>query len=196
MKKYLALSLSMLLVFVLCAPLCAMAKSETDDANAFVSAYPESTMERYVCAKAVQNNTTFEEEMKKELSEVVPLSIDEMIAYRTQSGRAGRIETNLCVLYPVITTEAKVVVNQVTGQVVRVLDFGFPYASVENQDATWNGGGFNVDRLSATSCRISAIGQFFINNGSRLTVGEDILSYPMDLGAKTVVLNIVTRLYW
>lgn len=115
MKKYLALSLSMLLVFVLCAPLCAMAKSETDDANAFVLAYPESTMERYVCAKAVQNNTTFEEEMKKELSEVVPLSIDEKIAYRTQSGRAGRIETNLSVLYPVITTEAKVVVNQVTG---------------------------------------------------------------------------------
>lgn len=81
--------------------------------------------------------------------------------------------------YPMIATEARVVVNIRTGLVTKVEDFGSPYAFVYGQDSSWFCGVFNINKVSDTSARISTTGQFFVNNES-LTTGGDIISVAIN----------------
>lgn len=161
----------------------------------YLKTLPKNSIQRYAYSKALENNTAYDYELKKAKDACVPLSIDEYIDYRTKEATAGTISTNLGTMYPYICSEARVVVNATNGRVVRVEDFGAPYADVYNQNATWTGGGFNIDRQNDTSARFSSTGQFFIDNGN-LTVNYDIVSITSNLGGKTRVFTISTYINW
>lgn len=156
---------------------------------------PENSIERYAYSKAIENCTSFDYELRKEKDTIVPLANDEYVTYRTKTVRAGQINGAGSVFYPIISTEAKVLVNRSSGAAIEVIDFGAPYCGVEDYYANWSGGGFNINRTSSVSARISTTGQFTIDCGS-IGIGGDIISWSANIGAKTRVMTISANMRW
>lgn len=155
-----------------------------------------NSIERYVYAKALAEDKDYKSLLSQEIHDNKLLRApDEYIDYVTKSVTSGKISTNLGQLSTTITTEAKVVRSRHTGRILRVENFGSPYASVRGYSSDFRHGGFNINRTSPTSARFSATGQFFIDGGS-FSVGGDIVSYSVNLGAKTRVLTVVANMSW
>lgn len=156
--------------------------------------FKQNSMERYVYSKAIANGTSFEQELRKEKSSALPLAKDEYIDYKTKSATVGKIPTNLGILEPIISTEAKVVVHRGTGKIIRVEDFGTPYITTGSSAVVWKSGAFNVHRQSEVCARFSATGQFSINDVP-LCVGFDL--FPAGyLNRKTEVMTLSCNLGW
>ena len=197
MKKRIAFFTSVMLVVLLSA-LSVFAFDSQSEGEANISQidkFPKNSIERYAYSKAVTNHTSFKDELKKARTDVVPLSNDEYVTYRTKGSKATGISTNKGVLNSYIYTEAKVVVNRLTGRVTRVIDFGAPYASISSYSSEWRGGGFNINRVSVTSARFSTTGQFIIH-GLGFTVGYSIISVTANTGAVTEVMTLSTTIKW
>lgn len=156
--------------------------------------FPQNSMERYAYSKALINETTLEEELLKEENSRLSLTADEYIDYKTQSVPTESIPTDFGTLHPVISTEVKVVVSRKTGKVVRVEDIGTPHVSVGNDDVTWQGGDFTIDRTGDRDIRLSSTGQFFVHDHS-VSVGLDIVS-PKNFVRRTKVMTISCHLGW
>lgn len=197
MKKSIAFFSAAMLVVLLSA-LSVFAFDSKDEGEANISQidkFQKDSIERYAYSKAVTNHTSFKDELKKAKNDVVPLSNDEYVTYRTKGSKATGISTNRGVLDSYIYTEAKVVVNRLTGNEARVIDFGAPYASISSYSSEWRGGGFNVNRVSDTSARFSTTGQFIIH-GPGFTVGYSIISVTANTGAVTEVMTLSTTIKW
>lgn len=197
MKKSIAFFSAVMLVVLLSA-LSVFAFDSKDEGEANISQidkFQKDSIERYAYSKAVTNHTSFKDELKKAKNDVVPLSNDEYVTYRTKDSKATGISTNRGVLDSYIYTEAKVVVNRLTGNEARVIDFGAPYASISSYSSEWRGGGFNVNRVSDTSARFSTTGQFIIH-GLGFTVGYSIISVTANTGAVTEVMTLSTTIKW
>lgn len=186
------------MLVVLLSALSVFAFDSKDEGEANISQidkFQKDSIERYAYSKAVTNHTSFKDELKKAKNDVVPLSNDEYVTYRTKGSKATGISTNRGVLDSYIYTEAKVVVNRLTGNEARVIDFGAPYASISSYSSEWRGGGFNVNRVSDTSARFSTTGQFIIH-GLGFTVGYSIISVTANTGAVTEVMTLSTTIKW
>ena len=197
MKKSIAFFSAVMLVVLLSA-LSVFAFDSKDEGEANITQidkFQKDSIERYAYSKAVTNHTSFKDELKKAKNDVVPLSNDEYVTYRTKGSKATGISTNRGVLDSYIYTEAKVVVNRLTGNEARVIDFGAPYASISSYSSEWRGGGFNVNRVSDTSARFSTTGQFIIH-GLGFTVGYSIISVTANTGAVTEVMTLSTTIKW
>ena len=197
MKKSIAFFSAVMLVVLLSA-LSVFAFDSKDEGEANISQidkFQKDSIERYAYSKAVTNHTSFKDELKKAKNDVVPLSNDEYVTYRTKGSKATGISTNKGVLESYIYTEAKVVVNRLTGNEARVIDFGAPYASISSYSSEWRGGGFNVNRVSDTSARFSTTGQFIIH-GPGFTVGYSIISVTANTSAVTEVMTLSTTIKW
>lgn len=197
MKKSIAFFSAVMLVVLLSA-LSVFAFDSKDEGEANISQidkFPKNSIERYAYSKAVTNHTSFKDELKKAKNDVVPLSNDEYVTYRTKGSKATGISTNRGVLDSYIYTEAKVVVNRLTGNEARVIDFGAPYASISSYSSEWRGGGFNINRVSDTSARFSTTGQFIIH-GPGFTVGYSIISVTANTSAVTEVMTFSTTIKW
>ena len=197
MRKSIAFFSTVMLVVLLSA-LSVFAFDSKDEGEANISQidkFPKNSIERYAYSKAVTNHTSFKDELKKAKTDVVPLSNDEYVTYRTKGSKATGISTNRGVLNSYIYTEAKVVVNRLTGRATRVIDFGAPYASISSYSSEWRGGGFNINRVSDTSARFSTTGQFIIH-GPGFTVGYSIISVTANTGAVTEVMTLSTTIKW
>lgn len=197
MKKSIAFFTTVMLVVLLSA-LSVFAfdsQSEGEPNISQIDKFPKNSIERYAYSKAVTNHTSFKDELEKAKTDVVPLSNDEYVTYRTKGSKATGISTNKGVLNSYIYTEAKVVVNRLTGRATRVIDFGAPYASISSYSSEWRGGGFNINRVSDTSARFSTTGQFIIH-GPGFTVGYSIISVTANTGAVTEVMTLSTNIKW
>lgn len=186
------------MLVVLLSALSVFAFDSKDEGEANISQidkFPKNSIERYAYSKAVTNHTSFKDELKKAKNDVVPLSNDEYVTYRTKGSKATGISTNRGVLDSYIYTEAKVVVNRLTGNEARVIDFGAPYASISSYSSEWRGGGFNINRVSDTSARFSTTGQFIIH-GPGFTVGYSIISVTANTSAVTEVMTLSTTIKW
>lgn len=186
------------MLVVLLSALSVFAFDSKDEGEANISQidkFPKNSIERYAYSKAVTNHTSFKDELKKAKTDVVPLSNDEYVTYRTKGSKATGISTNKGVLESYIYTEAKVVVNRLTGRATRVIDFGAPYASISSYSSEWRGGGFNINRVSDTSARFSTTGQFIIH-GPGFTVGYSIISVTANTSAVTEVMTLSTTIKW
>lgn len=188
---------SAVMLVVLLSALSVFAFDSKDEGEANISQidkFPKNSIERYAYSKAVTNHTSFKDELKKAKNDVVPLSNDEYVTYRTKGSKATGISTNRGVLDSYIYTEAKVVVNRLTGNEARVIDFGAPYASISSYSSEWRGG-FNINRVSDTSARFSTTGQFIIH-GPGFTVGYSIISVTANTSAVTEVMTLSTTIKW
>ena len=197
MKKSIAFLTTVMLVVLLSA-LSVFAFDSQSEGEANISQiykFPKDSIERYAYSKAVTNHTSFKDELKNAKTDVVPLSNDEYVTYRTKGSKATGISTNKGVLDSYIYTEAKVVVSRLTGRATRVIDFGAPYASIPSYTNEWRGGGFNINRASDTSARFSTTGQFIIH-GPGFTVGHSIISVTVNTGAVTEVMTLSTTIKW
>lgn len=197
MKRSIAFFATVMLVVLLSA-LSVFAFDSKDEGEANISQidkFPKDSIERYAYSKAVTNHTSFKAELKKAKTDVVPLSNDEYVTYRTKGSKATSISTNKGALNSYIYTEAKVVVSRLTGRTTRVIDFGAPYASISSYSNEWRGGGFNINRESKTFARFSTTGQFIIY-GSGFTVGYSIISVTANTGAVTEVMTLATTIKW
>lgn len=197
MKKSIAFFSAVMLVVLLSA-LSVFAFDSKDEGEANISQidkFQKDSIERYAYSKAVTNHTSFKDELKKAKNDVVPLSNDEYVTYRTKGYKATGISTNRGVLDSYIYTEAKVVVNRLTGNEARVIDFGAPYASISSYSSEGRGGGFNINRVSDTSARFSTTGQFIIH-GPGFTVGYSIISVTANTSAVTEVMTLSTTIKW
>ncbi len=197
MKRSIAFFATVMLVVLLSA-LSVFAFDSQSDGEANISQidkFPKDSIERYAYSKAVTNHTSFTDELKKAKTDVVPLSNDEYVTYRTKGSKATSISTNKGDLDSYIYTEAKVVVSRLTGRTIRVIDFGAPYASISSYSNEWRGGGFNINRESNTFARFSTTGQFIIH-GSGFTVGYSIISVTANTGAVTEVMTLATTIKW
>lgn len=197
MKKSIAFFSAVMLVVLLSA-LSVFAFDSKDEGEANISQidkFQKDSIERYAYSKAVTNHTSFKDELKKAKNDVVPLSNDEYVTYRTKGSKATGISTNRGVLDSYIYTEAKVVVNRLTGNEARVIDFGAPYASISSYSSEWRGGGYNINRVSDTSARFSTTGQFIIH-GPGFTVGYSIISVTANTSAVTEVMTLSTTIKW
>ncbi len=197
MKRSIAFFATVMLVVLLSA-LSVFAFDSQSDGEANISQidkFPKDSIERYAYSKAVTNHTSFTDELKKAKTDVVPLSNDEYVTYRTKGSKATSISTNKGALDSYIYTEAKVVVSRLTGRTTRVIDFGAPYASISSCSNEWRGGGFNINRESNTFARFSTTGQFIIH-GSGFTVGYSIISVTANTGAVTEVMTLATTIKW
>lgn len=197
MKRSIAFFATVMLVVLLSA-LSVFAFDSKDEGEANISQidkFPKDSIERYAYSKAVTNHTSFKDELQKAKTDVVPLSNDEYVTYRTKGSKATSISTNKGALDSHIYTEAKVVVSRLTGRTTRVIDFGAPYASISSYSNEWRGGGFNINRESNTFARFSTTGQFIIH-GSGFTVGYSIISVTANTGAVTEVMTLATTIKW
>lgn len=197
MKRSIAFFATVMLVVLLSA-LSVFAFDSKDEGEANISQidkFPKNSIERYAYSKAVTNHTSFKDELKKAKTDVVPLSNDEYVTYRTKGSKATSISTNKGALDSYIYTEAKVVVSRLTGRTTRVIDFGAPYASISSYSNEWRGGGFNINRESNTFARFSTTGQFIIH-GSGFKLGYSIISVTANTGAVTEVMTLATTIKW
>lgn len=115
--------------------------------------------------------------------------------YVTKSSPQEKIPSKIGQVSFRITTEARVLRSKDTGKILKVEDFGSPYASISGFQSEFQHGGFSIDRTSPKSARFSARGQFIISKPSFL-VGGDIISYPMDFKVKTEPLTIISYISW
>ena len=103
------------------------------------------------------------------------------------------IPTNFGKMDAKITTEAKVLTDQKTGEILQVEDFGNPYISVNNDFLTFDHGGFNINRVSSKSGRFSLTGKFIVTN-QVYPVGKDIISYSIHQASEPVTIR--TTISW
>ena len=160
---------------------------------------PENTEERFAMSKALQNGTSFKDELEKEnryRQQILLRSNDEYVDYITKGQYSTPVRVNREIVPVKIYTEARCIVSKNSVKVVRVEDFGEPYVDVEKfSDLSFEHGGFNVDRLGDTCARISSTGQIFLK-GEVFSVGIDVLSVSFDNIAKSKVQTIFAKINW
>ncbi len=165
--------------------------------------FPENTIERFAKVKSIQNGTSFDFELlkAKEEEKNILRSYDEEIRYITKGSSARGLVVNVETsgrmnLQVIVYSEARCLVNRVSRRVTRVEDFGNPYISVRGAyRASFENGGYNINRLSDTKARFSATGEFYITYPT-ITVGGDIVSIAGDNVGVTNPMTISTSIDW
>ena len=92
---------------------------------------PENTEERFAMSKALQNGTSFKDELEKEnryrhryRQQILLRSNDEYVDYITKGQYSTPVRVNREIVPVKIYTEARCIVSKNSGKVVRVEDFG------------------------------------------------------------------------
>ena len=94
-----------------------------------------------------------------------------------------------------VTTLGKVVRDQKTGKILKVTDFGQPEVHVDGYKRDFRHGGFNVNRKSERSVRLSTTGQFIISR-ENFSVGKDLVPYSIHWDKVTEPVTLVVNMSW
>ena len=186
----------LILGILLLIPSSSLAFQYTNEEIDKLNSLPENTIERYSYNESLVRGENYEDVLKRQLEQVLPMAEDQYVDYVTKSTTASpAVKTNLGSINTIVTTEAMVVRNRSTGRVVSVEDFGNPYVTVAGYGSEWNGSSPNVRRIDSKSARISQTGSLTIH-GPSFSTGFDIISVSAATGAKTKPLTVVCRMSW